>query len=86
MSALDANGWERVPSAAAWVDRGQHSPESPPEEPEGYDPERAAHRKAMRDNPGCEPCRRGQGTVAPGPPHQPTSAGHRPHCGCDFCW
>lgn len=48
--------------------------------------EPAQHRQAMRDNPGCEPCRRGVGTVAPGPGHKPYTAGHRPHCGCDFCW
>lgn len=52
-------------------------PSTPPEAPEGLDDER----EADGTDPDCARCRR-----RVGPPHVPSTPGHRDHCSCDGCW
>src|SRR5687768_11569825 len=86
-----ANGMEReqfgsgakpTSDTSAWPGPKLWDPENGPENP---DPD-GEHREAMAENPACKPCQWGWGINAPGPPHKPSTAGHRPHCSMGCCW
>ncbi len=49
-------------------------------------PARDEHEPAPRRVAACQPCLRGVGSTAPGPPHEPSTPGHGSHCSCDGCW
>lgn len=83
----DANGWEREPFPA----RDEHEPERRPKVVDlmaALEASLAAakadcHERAMAAHPGCEPCRRGQSIIQPGPGHCKT---HDQHCSAAPCW
>lgn len=75
----DANGMEREPFPA----RDEHAK---PRRAVGRDVRKIeAHRRAVAAHPECEDCRRGLGTLHPGPGHCETH-NRRSHCTAAPCW